>query len=138
MKLAIAALGLAAAAAFALPQPALAQADVLTAKKLVCTPDKVTRCKSAGVECETKEATARDKTQPLIFDFDGKKGLMRREGNERPVGDISEDKVEGEVRTLTLGGGGQTPIAFRIKKDGKTEGARSDGTLKMEITCTAG
>jgi len=136
MKLPIAALGL--AAALALPQPASAQADVLTAKKLVCTPDKVTRCKSAGVECETKEASARDKTQPLIFDFESKKGVMRRDGNERPVGDISDDKVEGEVRTLTLGGGGQTPLAFRIKKDGKTEGARTDGTLKMEITCTAG
>ncbi|MBI1831331.1 MAG: hypothetical protein HYR84_07775, partial [Planctomycetes bacterium] len=75
MKLTVAALGL--ATALALPQPALGQSDVLTARKLVCTPDKITRCKSAGVECETKEATARDKTQPLIFDFDSKKGLMR-------------------------------------------------------------
>jgi hypothetical protein len=136
MKLALAALGL--ATALALPQPAAAQADVLTARRLVCTPDKVTRCKSAGVECETREATARDKTQPLVFDFEAKKGLMRREGNDRPVGDLSEDKVEGDVRTLVLGGGGQVPLSFRINKDGKTEGTRSDGTLKMEITCAAG
>ncbi len=134
MKLSVAALAL--AAALALPQTASAQADVLTAKKVACTPEKVTRCKSAGVECESKEATARDKTQPLILDFEGKKGAMRRDGNERPVGDISEDKVEGDTRTFVLGGG-QTPIAFRMKKDGKTEGTRADGTLKMEISCKA-
>jgi hypothetical protein len=123
------------AAAFALPAAASAQ-DVLTAKKLACTPDKVTRCKSAGVECESKEATARDKTQPLILDFAGKKGLMRREKEERPVGDITDDKVEGEVRVVVLGGpGGQVPLTFRIKKDGKTEGVRRDGTLTMEISC---
>ena len=132
-----AALGLAAAVAF--PQAALAQADVLTAKKLVCLPDKITRCKSANTDCESKEATARDKTQPLTFDLEGKKGLMRRNGNDAPVGDVTEDKVEGDVRVIVLGGsGGQTPITFRVKKDGKTEGTRADGQLKMEITCTAG
>jgi hypothetical protein len=126
---------LAVLATLALPAAAAAQ-DVLTAPKLACTPDKVTRCKAAGVECETKEATARDKTQPLIFDFAGKKGLMRREKEERPVGDITDDKVEGEVRVVVLGGpGGQVPLTFRIQKDGKTEGGRSDGTLKMEISC---
>lgn len=133
MKFSIAALGL--AAALALPQAASAQTDVLTAKKLVCTPDKMMRCKSVGVECETKEATARDKTQPLIFDLEAKKALMRREGNDRPVGDVTEDKVEGEVRTIVLSGGGQTPLTFRVAKSGKTEGARADGTLKMDITC---
>ena len=126
------------AAAFALPQPASAQADALTAKKLTCLPERVTRCKSAGVECETKEATERDKTQPLIFDLGAKKGIMRRNGEERPVGDILEDKVEGDVRVIVLGGGGQTPITFRVKKDGKTEGARADGQLKMDVACTAG
>jgi hypothetical protein len=132
-----AALGL--AAAFALPQPAFAQADVLTAKKLVCLPEKITRCKSVGVDCESKEATARDKTQPLTFDLAGKKGLMRRNGSDAPVGDVTEDKVEGDVRVIVLaGGGGQTPITFRVKKDGKTEGSRADGQLKMEISCTAG
>ena len=142
MKLALAtfgavALGLAAVAA--LPQPAFAQADVLTAKKLVCLPDKITRCKSANTDCETKEATARDKTQPLTFDLEGKKGLMRRNNNDAPVGDITEDKVEGDVRILVLAGpGNQTPITFRVQKDGKTEGTRADGQLKMEISCTAG
>lgn len=140
MKLALAtfgaaALGLAAAAA----PPAFAQAEVLTAKKLVCLPDKITRCKSANTDCETKEATARDKTQPLTFDLEGKKGLMRRNNNDAPVGDITEDKVDGGVRILVLAGpGGQTPITFRVQKDGKTEGTRADGQLKMEISCTAG
>ena len=130
-----AAIGLAAVAA----PPAFAQADVLTAKKLVCLPDKITRCKSANTDCETKEATARDKTQPLTFDLEGKKGLMRRNNNDAPVGDITEDKVDGGVRILVLAGpGGQTPITFRVQKDGKTEGTRADGQLKMEISCTAG
>ena len=72
----------------------------------------------------------------MKIDFAGKKGLMRREKEERSVGDITDDKVEGEVRVVVLGGpGGQVPLTFRIKKDGKAEGRRGDGTLTMEISC---
>jgi hypothetical protein len=127
-----AAFGLAAVLAF--PQFAAAQADVLTAKKLACTPERIARCETADT-CEFKPASDRDKTQPLVFDFGGKKASMRREGSERPVGDLTDDKVEGDVRVVVLGGGGQTPITFRIAKDGKAVGTRADNKLKMEIAC---
>jgi hypothetical protein len=122
------------AAVLALPQLAAAQADVLTAKKLACTPERIARCETADT-CEFKAASDRDKTQPLVFDFEGKKASMRREGNERPVGDLTDDKVDGDVRVVVLGGGGQTPITFRIAKDGKAVGTRADNKLKMEIAC---
>jgi len=143
MKFSIAALGLAAALAFAvaLPEAALAQpADFLTVKKVACAPERMTRCKEGGVECESKEASAGDKKQLLVIDFAVKKAVMRREGEERPYGDVGEEKVEGDIRTIVIvrqQGERKNLVTFRLDKSGKMESTQNEGRVKLEVTCAA-
>lgn len=125
----------------AVPAASVAQpADFLTAKKVACAPERMTRCKSPGVECETREASAGDKRQLLVIDFAAKKAFMRRESGERPFGDVAEDTIAGEVRTIALvrgAGERKSTQIYRLRKDGKMESTRNEGRLKLEITCTA-
>jgi hypothetical protein len=100
----------------------------------------MTRCKADGGECETRDASPRDKAQLLVIDFAAKEAFMRRDGKERLFGEVAEDKVEGEVRNIVIArGGGETKrmAPFRLAKDGKMVGTRDDGRIKMEITCKA-
>lgn len=124
----------------ALPQMAAAQTDPLAAKKLSCIPDKFTRC-SADNKCETREASARDKTQPLVIDTETKQAVVRRENNqERAFGTIVDDKVEGEVRTMTLreAGSAANPasLTLKITRAGKLTMTGTDGRARAEATCS--
>jgi len=124
----------------ALPQMAAAQTDPLTAKKLSCIPDKFTRC-SADNKCETREASARDKTQPLIIDTETKQAAVRRENNqERAFGTIIDDKVAGDVRTITLreAGNATNPasLTLTITRAGKLTMTGADGRGRAEATCS--
>ncbi|MCW5772851.1 MAG: hypothetical protein KIT16_14500 [Rhodospirillaceae bacterium] len=135
---------LAAAAALlslALPDAAFAETtDFLTVKKISCSPDRVTRCKAVGVECETKDATPRDKGNLLVVDFAGKKVFSRRNGEDKPFGVVLEDKVNGDGRDFVLGRSAEdtkNTLIFRLMKDGKMTGTRNEGKIKMEATCKA-
>jgi len=124
----------------ALPQIAAAQSDPLTTKKLSCIPDKFTRC-AADDKCETREATARDKTQPLVIDTETKQVAVRREDNrERAFGTIVEDKVAGDVRTLTLREPGDpskpASITLTITRAGKLTMTSDQGRRRAEATCS--
>jgi len=125
--------------AIGVPAAALAQTDFLTIKKIACAPDRMTRCKSVGVECESKDASPSDKAQLLVIDFENKKVAMRRKAEERPFGLVLEDKVAGDVRTVVLGRGDKPDtkdtLAFTLRKDGKMDGTREEGRIKMETTC---
>ena len=131
---------LAGSIALAAAPAALAQTDFLTAKKLSCAPDRMTRCKAPGQECETREASASDKQQPLVIDFEAKKVSMQRGGESRDFGLVLEDKVEGDTRKVKLGRGDdpntKETLEFVLGKDGKMLGVRDEGKIKFEATCT--
>lgn len=122
------------------PWAAAQQTDFLTAKKIACVPERVTRCKSPGLECESKDASARDKTEVLIVDFESKKASVRRGTEERAIGAVLEDKVEGDARTVVIGetqpDGQKRSLSLSLKKSGKMEGSRDEGRIKMETTCS--
>ena len=134
---------LSAAIAFVLaagiPQLAAAQTDFATVGKVACVPDKVTNCSEPG-KCTTREASARDKTQVLVIDFAGKSVSMKRGEEARQVGKLTEDKVEGGVRTLVMldgePGKGRT-ANMKLTKDGKLSIDFGAGGNKAEATCTA-
>lgn len=124
----------------ALPQMAAAQSDALTAKKLSCVPDKFTRC-AADNKCETREATERDKAQPLVIDTETKQVVVRREDKqERAFGTIVDDKVAGDVRTLTLREAGDTTkppsLTLTITRAGKLTMTSDQGRRRAEATCS--
>ena len=130
---------LVASASAALPQLAAAQTDFATVGKVACVPDKVTNCAEPG-KCTTREASARDKAQVLVIDFAGKSVSMKRGEEARQVGKLTEDKVEGGVRTLVMldgePGKGRT-ANMKLGKDGKLSiDFGADGN-KAEATCTA-
>ena len=130
----------AVAAALAVAAPALAQdVDFMTAKKISCVPDRLTRCKAPGVECETRETSASDKAQPLVIDFVAKKSFILRDGQERAFGDVTEDKVEADGRRIVLSPGqeARNALTFILLKTGKMDGTREEGRIKMETTCKA-
>jgi hypothetical protein len=133
-----AAVGLVFSLAFSLP--AAAETDFLKAPKVACAPDRMTRCKSPGSECETREASEGDKKQLLVIDFTAKKAVMRRERGERPYGDVGEEKVEGDTRVIVLvreRGERKTSLTFRLKGNGKMESTQNEGRVKLEISCVA-
>jgi hypothetical protein len=117
--------------------PAQAQTDFLTAAKIACAPERMTRCKEPGVECVTREAGERDKAQLLVLDFAGKKALLSRDGEERPFGDVMEDRVDGAVRRIVVARpqNPQETLSLTLRKDGKMDGVRDSGRIKMEVTC---
>ena len=134
---------LSAAIAFVLaagvPQLAAAQPDFATVGKVACVPDTVTNCTEPG-KCTTREASARDKTQVLVIDFAGKSVSMKRGEEARPVGKLTEDKVEGGVRTIVMVDGepgkGRT-ANMKLSKDGKLSIDFGGAGNKAEATCTA-
>jgi len=125
------------------PQAAQAEADLLTAKKFSCAPDRVTRC-SAENKCETKDATERDKTQLLLIDAEAKQASMRREGQERPAAaaraGVVEDKTEGDVRKIVLRESGegsrQRVMTLTLTRAGKLTMSSDEGRQRAEATCT--
>jgi hypothetical protein len=124
-----------------LAAPAAAQqGDFLTAKKIACVPDHVTRC-SAPDKCETKEASARDKSEVLVIDFEAKKSAVRKDGKEEPFADIVEDKVEGDLRSFLMREPGSTDnakaIAVTISKTGKLTLKLDGDRHRAEATCRA-
>ena len=132
---------LALALGFALPPVAAAQqADFLTVTKIACVPERVTRCKSPGVECKSEIPTAREKTEMLIIDFAAKTVAIRRGAEEKALGLVLDDKVEGEVRMVVIGegqsGDRKRALIFSLAKSGKMEGTRDEGRIKMETTCS--
>jgi hypothetical protein len=135
---------LAAALAFAaglaaLPQLAAAQTDFATVGKVSCVPDKVTRCSEPG-KCTTRDASPGDKAQVLIIDFAGKQVSMKRGDNAREVGKVTEDKIDGGVRMITMkegeGPDGRT-ARMTLAKDGKLSIDFGGAGNKAEATCTA-
>jgi hypothetical protein len=138
MKLQLSA-ALALLAAVALPDAARAETDFATAGKVQCVPDKVTRCSEPG-KCTTRDASASDKAQVLVIDFAGKSVSMRRGEESRPIGQVTEDKVEGGVRLIVMseqqGANGRT-ARMKLAKDGKLSIDFGGGGGSAEATCTA-
>jgi hypothetical protein len=128
-----------AAALAALPQLAAAQTDFATAAKVACVPDKVTRCSEPG-KCTTRDASPKDKGQVLVIDFAGKSVAMKRGEQAREIGKVTEDKVEGGVRTIVMkegeGPNGRT-AHMKLGKDGKLSIDFGGAGNKAEATCTA-
>lgn len=124
----------------ALPQMAAAQSDLLTARKLSCVPDKFTRC-AADDKCETREASARDKATPLIIDAETKQVVVRREDRQdRAFGTIVDDKVAGDVRTMSLRETGDpnkpASITLTITRAGRLTMSSDQGRRRAEATCS--
>jgi hypothetical protein len=121
-----------------LPSLAAAQqANFLAAGKIECVLERLTQCKAPGVECESREPSARDKGETLVIDFTSKKAFNRRDDQERPFRDVVEDKVEGDVRKIALArGGGERDFAFQLVKDGKMTGTRGRSRWTLELRCT--
>ncbi len=128
----------AVAAALALPQPAAAQTDFLTVKKVACTPDSVTRCTAAD-KCETRPASARDKSELLVIDFATKKISVRKGGEVKDFGEVVEETVSGDVRSFGMteaGKGGQgEKVGMRLTKAGKLTLLMGGNGNKAEATC---
>lgn len=130
---------LALLAAAALPASARAETDFATVGKVQCVPDKVTRCTEPG-KCTTRDASANDKSQVLVIDFSGKSVSMRRGEQARPVGKITEDKLEGDVRLVVMseGDGANARIArMKLAKGGKLSIDFGGAGGSAEATCTA-
>jgi hypothetical protein len=119
----------------ALPQAAAQTADFLTAKKVACVPDRIIRCDAAN-KCETKDATAADKTEVLVIDFTVKKASVRKAGKEEPFGDVADDKVEGELRTFAVKSGNES-MAMRLTKAGALTLLLEGEKNRAEATCSA-
>ncbi len=120
----------------ALATPAYAQGDFLTAPKVACTPDSVTRC--SGGQCTTKPATAKDKGEVLVIDFAAKKVSVRAGGKVNPFAEIAEDQVSGEERQFALAPGeGKNGERLRAKlsKAGKLSLAIGADGSRAEATC---
>lgn len=132
---------LAGSIALAAAPSAFAQTDFLTVKKISCVPEKMTRCQSPGKDCESRDASASDKQQPLIIDFESKKVSMRRGGETREFGVVADDKVEGDTRKVKLRQGTdpatKDTLDFTLGKDGKMLGTREEGKITFEATCSA-
>ena len=121
--------------------PAAAQqGDFLTAKRIACAPDTITRC-SADNKCETKEASARDKGELLVIDFVAKKSVVRKGTQEQPFADVIDDTVTGDVRSFALRQPGSTDsakaIQVTVSKAGKLTLKLDGDRRKAEATCTA-
>lgn len=85
----------------ALAPAAAAQADFMTAPKIGCVPDTVTRC-DADNKCETRDASAKDKSEVLVIDFGSKKVSIRAGDKTQELGEVTDDKVDGEVRRFSV------------------------------------
>lgn len=92
---------LALAAGLALASAAAAQSNFLTAPKVGCVPESITRCGTDG-KCETRPASAKDKTEVLVIDFTAKKVLIRAGEKEQDLGEVADDKAEGQERRFTV------------------------------------
>ena len=128
-----------AAGLAALPSLAAAETDFATVGKVSCVPDTVTRCSEPG-KCTTRDASARDKAQVLIIDFAGKQVSMKRGEEARPIGKVTEDKVEDGARkiVMTEGEPGKSRKAnMKLTKDGKLSIDFGGAGNKAEATCTA-
>ncbi|MFO0986536.1 MAG: hypothetical protein U1F37_04090 [Alphaproteobacteria bacterium] len=128
-----------AAALAALPQLAAAQTDFATVGKIACVPERLTNCSEPG-KCTTRDASPNDKAQVLIIDFAGKQVSMKRGDQAREVGKVTEDKVDGGVRMITMkegnGPDGRT-ARMTLGKDGKLSIDFGAAGNKAEATCTA-
>ena len=126
------ALALASAAA-----PAFAQADMLTAPRLACVAQSVTRCSAKG-KCATQPASAKDRAEILVVDFRLKTARVRRKGAMRPFAEIVSERVEGGERRFVLEEvGSNTRIDVAVSKSGRLTlaiGRDGDGAV---AACTA-
>jgi hypothetical protein len=123
----VTALALAAAAPAAAQMPA----------KYVCTPDASTLCDKDN-KCQTEPASAADKDEKLLLDFGTKKAETRRDGKVEPVGDIVDDKVEGEKRVFGIRVGGNPPLTMAVELvGGKMTGKMTNegSTLTLAFDC---
>jgi hypothetical protein len=132
---------LAFALGLALGSPALAQSNFLTAPKIGCTPDTVTRC-SAADKCETRPASDKDKNEVLVLDFSAKKASIRAPDKTQEFGEIAGDQVADGERRFSIRPAGATDdsraVKIMLKGDGKLTlflGGnlnRADATCKLE------
>lgn len=129
---------LALAAGLAFAGPAAADTDFMTAPKVACTPDSVTRCEAAD-KCTTKPASASDKAEVLVIDFAGKKAAIRKGGETKDFGDVVQDEVAGDVRKIAvteLGKNGQGDrLAMTLSKTGKLTLDIGGKGNKAEASC---
>ncbi len=124
--------------------PSVAQGtEVHKASKVICTPEKLTRCDEQN-KCETTDASARDRGRPLIFDFAAKKAIERRvdgdKSEDREIGIIAEDATAGDVRTVVVRrekADADAPPVMSAKLDGKGKltGESRRGRQRFEATC---
>ena len=124
--------------ALALPQLAAAQAtNFLTATKIGCAPDKVTRC-SSDDKCESRDASAKDKAEVLVIDFAEKKAGVRSGDKVQPFGTIVGDQVTGEERRFSIQAGTDTSkaIAITLSRSGKLTLLLDGNRHRAEATCT--
>ena len=131
---------LALAAGLGLSQPAFAETDFLTQGKIVCTPERVTRC-GADQKCTTREASARDKTEVLVIDFAGKSASVRKEGALKPFADVVDVKVEGEERRFAFAEPGKSGSGEKLEailsKSGRLTLLTGKNGSKAEAICVA-
>lgn len=121
--------------------PAFAQpADFLVSRLITCAPDRITTCDGAGA-CRTREATAKDKAMLLVFDFAAKTVQVRTAGGSEPHATIIEDRVEADIRHITLRENDDSPsgraVKFTLTREGKLLLSRDQDRFRAEATCTA-
>jgi hypothetical protein len=107
--------------------------------KYVCTPDVSTLCDKDN-KCQNEPATAADKEEKLLLDFAAKKAETRRDGKLEPVGDIVDEKVEGDKRLFGIRVSGNPPLVMRSEiAGGKMTGRMTNegSTLTLVFDCAA-
>ncbi|MCW5772853.1 MAG: hypothetical protein KIT16_14510 [Rhodospirillaceae bacterium] len=119
----------------ALVPVAAAQNALLTAPKVACTPDRMTRCTAAD-QCTTTAATAKDKTEVLVIDFAAKKASIRKNGQAKEFGAVIDETVEGGIRKFAVGQGSQKML-MTLTGDGKLTLMMGGAGNRAEATCTA-
>jgi hypothetical protein len=119
---------------------AAAQADVLTARKIACTPESMTRCTAPG-KCNTEPASAQDKREILIIDFAAKTATSRKGDQLKQFGRVVDDQVSGDVRRFAIAdldtARRRENLAASLTKGGKLALAIPGPGSKAEATCVS-
>lgn len=114
-------------------------ANFLAVAKIACTPEKITRCTSDD-KCESRDASAKDKSEVLVIDFAGKKASVRSGGKQEPFGDIDGDEVTGEERRFSVREPGAADdskaVKMTLSRSGKLTILIDGNRHRAEATCT--
>jgi hypothetical protein len=117
---------------------AAAQADLTTARKVACTPERATRCSAPG-NCTTRTASPRDKEEVLIIDFADRKIMVRKAGGTKQFAEVVDDQPNGDLRRFAMAqpsgakGAGEK-VAVTLSKSGTLTIVLGNGN-KAEASC---